>query len=166
MALGYFNDKPVTGSRVIMLVSDGAARIDPDTQTTLTQLFHQNRAMLYWIYLRNDRSASLQSRPINANESTSPEYFLHQFFLNMGIPYRAFEAENPKALQDAIAEIGKLENKPIQHTEKIARQSLAETCYQWAIWGILILLVVRYLELKFETSFSKKSELNTSRIHL
>ncbi|MGR9115277.1 MAG: vWA domain-containing protein [Gammaproteobacteria bacterium] len=157
MALNYFKDKPVTGSRVIMLISDGAARIDQDTQTTIAQMFHQNKAMLYWIYLRNERSASLQNRPANANESTSPEYFLHQFFLSMDIPYRAFEAENPKALQDAIFEIGKLENKPIQYTETIARQSLAENCYQWAILGILLLLAVRYFELKTEKSLTRNT---------
>ena len=150
MALDYFKDQPVTGSRVIMLVSDGAARIDPDTQTTLTQLFRQNKVMLYWLYLRNDRSAGLQSKPVNANESTTPEYFLHQFFLNMDIPYRPFEADNPEALKEAIAEIGKMENKPIKYTETIGRQSLAEDCYRWAISGILLLLFVRYLELQSE----------------
>ena len=155
MALDYFKDKPVTGSRVIMLVSDGAARIDQDTQTTLTQLFHQNKVLLYWIYLRNERSLSLKSLPSNANESTSPEYFLHRFFQNMGTPYRAFEAENSEALQDAIAEVGQLENKPIRYTEKIPRQSLVDFCYQWAIPGILLLLVVRYFELKTESYLSK-----------
>lgn len=156
MALDYFKDKPVTGSRVILLVSDGAARIDQDTQTTLAQLFYQNKVMLYWIYLRNDRSASLLNPPVNANESTSPEYFLHRFFLNMGIPYRAFEAENPKALEEAIAEIGKLENRPIQYTEKIARKSLLDACIQWALLGIALLLAVRYFELKTEVRLSIK----------
>ncbi|MGR9044168.1 MAG: vWA domain-containing protein [Gammaproteobacteria bacterium] len=156
MALDYFKNKPVTGSRVIMLVSDGAARIDLETQTLLAQLFNQHRVLLYWIYLRNDRSASLYNPPANANESTSPEYFLHRFFMNMGIPYRAFEAENPKALENAITEIGKLENKPIQYHEKIPRQNLSETCYRWAILGIVILLLARYFELKTEVALAKK----------
>ena len=50
MALSFFTDQPMTGSRVILLVSDGAARIDTETQTTLTQMFHQNKVMLYWVY--------------------------------------------------------------------------------------------------------------------
>lgn len=150
MALGYFEDRPVTGSRVIMLVSDGAARIEPETQIALAQLFQQFKVMLYWVYLRDDKSAGLDSKPANANESTSPEYFLHQFFTGIGIPYKAFEAQNREALQNAIDEIGRLENKPIQYTEKIARQSLAEYCYSWAIAGIALLLVVRYFELKSE----------------
>lgn len=156
MSMDFFKGQAVTGSRVIMLVSDGAARIDQDTRARLAQLFRQNNVMLYWIYLRNERSASLRQRPANANESTTPEYFLHQFFLSMDIPYRAFEAENPEALQQAITEIGKLERKPIRYTEKIARQSLTESCCRWALGGILILLAVKYFELRSEAFLSKK----------
>ncbi|MGR9052572.1 MAG: vWA domain-containing protein, partial [Gammaproteobacteria bacterium] len=155
MALDFFKDKPVTGSRVILLVSDGAARIDQDTQAALAQLFSQNRVMLYWVYLRDARSGSLTQRPANANESTSPEYFLHQFFQSMDIPYRAFEADNPEALRAAIDEIGKLENKPIQYTETVARRDLAPLFYRWAVFGILVLLGVGYLELKTEVKVFK-----------
>ncbi|WP_341326435.1 vWA domain-containing protein [Methylotuvimicrobium sp. KM2] len=158
MALDYFQERPLTGSRVILLVSDGAARIDPETQSTLAQLFHQYKVMLYWVYLRDDRSLPLDSKPANANETTSPEYFLHQFFQSIGIPYKAFEAQNPEALQNVIDEIGRLENKPIQYTEKIARQSLAEYCYLIAITGILLLLIARYFELKSEQHLSESKE--------
>lgn len=150
MALDYFQERPFTGSRVILLVSDGAARIEPETQSQLAQLFHQYKVMLYWVYLRDDRSPPLDRKPVNANESTSPEYFLHQFFLSIGIPYKAFEANNPGALQNVIDEIGRLENKPIQYAEKIARQSLSDYCYLLAIGGILILLFARYFEIKTE----------------
>lgn len=153
MALDYFSNQSITGSRVIMLVSDGAARIDLDTQSTLRQLFHQHKVMLYWVYLRNNKSASLKNKPKNANETTTPEYFLHQFFLNMGIPYQAFEAENSEALQQAIKEIGNLENKPIKYSNKIARQYLSKICYRWALYWILLLLAVRYLEMKSEKIF-------------
>jgi len=158
MALEYFIDQPVTGSRVILLVSDGAARIDEATQTTLTQLFKLHKVMLYWIYLRNKSSASLTERPANANETTTPEYFLHQYFLGMGVPYRAFEAQNPRALQQAIAEIEKLENKPIQYALKVPRQSLVNEFYGWAILGLVFLLLIRWLELRTGASLSKKAD--------
>ncbi len=151
MALDFFTGKPITGSRVILLVSDGAARIDKTTQTTLSQLFSQNRAMLYWIYLRNKHSVSLSKKPPNANETTTPEYFLHQFFLTMGIPYHAFEAENPDALQHAIEEIEKLENNPIRYREKIPRHYLDDLCFQMAIIGLILLLLVKYFEYKTES---------------
>jgi mxaC protein len=156
MGLSYFSDIPVTGSRVILLVSDGAAKIDIDTQTTLTQLFHQNRVMLYWVYLRNKDSARLDTKPANINESTTPEYFLHQYFQSMGIPYRSFEAENPQALQEAIKAIGELENKPIRYTEKIPRKDLAETCYLWTLAGLFVLLLIKYFEVKTEQKLIKR----------
>ncbi len=145
MALDYFADQPQTGSRVILLVSDGAARIEPETQDKLSRIFHQNKVILYWIYLRNKNSASLRQKPANANETTTPEYFLHQYFLSMNIPYRAFEAENPDALQNAIREIEKLENEPIIYQEKIPRQYLANLSYQLAMLLIIVLFCLHYL---------------------
>lgn len=140
MALDYFADQPLTGSRVILLVSDGAARIEPETQEKLGHLFRQNKVILYWIYLRNKNSVSLRQKPDHANETTTPEYFLHQYFLSMNIPYRAFEAENPDALQNAIREIEKLENEPILYQEQIPRQPLSGFSYQLAILLIGVLL--------------------------
>ena len=147
IALDYFTGQPITGSRVILLVSDGAARIDLDQQNTLKQLFRQNKSMLYWVYLRDKKSPSLTVKPKNANETTTPEYFLHQFFLSMDVPYQAFEAENEEALQQAIVAIEKQENKPIKYQERIPRQSLAKQCYLSAIIGLLFLLVIRGLEI-------------------
>lgn len=146
MALSYFTDQPITGSRVILLVSDGAARIDTDTRNLITQMFHQNRVMLYWIYLRNKKKASLTTKPAHANETSSPEYFLHQYFLSMGIPYQAFEAESRAALQDTIATIGNLENKPLVYTETRPRRHIADVCYRLALAGILILLLAQRLQ--------------------
>ncbi len=147
MALTFFNDQPVTGSRIILLVSDGAARIDTDTQAQIRQWFYQNQVTLYWIYLRNQNSASLSVRPKNPNEKNSPEYFLHQFFQNMDIPYHAYEAENPEALSQAIADIGQLENKPIRYLEKIPRTDLSSYFYSSAAFFTLLLLVSKAWEI-------------------
>ena len=51
MALDYFTDQPSIGFRIILLVSDGTARIVQNQQNTLKQLFRQNRSMFYWVYL-------------------------------------------------------------------------------------------------------------------
>ena len=147
MALSFFNDQPVTGSRIILLVSDGAARIDTDTQAQLRQWFYQNQVTLYWIYLRNRNSASLSVRPENPNEQNSPEYFLHQFFQNMDITYHAYEAENPEALSQAIADIGLLENKPIRYLEKIPRIDLSNYFYRVAAFFTLLLLISKAWEI-------------------
>lgn len=151
MAFSFFDAQTPTGSRVILLVSDGAARIEQDTQTTLTQLFQQHKVILYWIYLRDKNSNSLTNRPKNANERTAPEYFLHQYFSGMGIDYQAFEAEDPQSLQAAIAEIEKLENKPLSFQQKMPREDLSGYLFRMAMFGLVLLIAVRWLEIKSES---------------
>jgi mxaC protein len=152
MALDFFAGKPITGSRLILLVSDGAARIDEETQDRLRQGFQETQASLYWIYLRNPRSAPLSEKPANPNESTTPEYFLDQYFRNLGVPYRAFEAENPAALQRAIAEVEKLENLPLRYLEKLPRRDLSGGCYGAAFVLVLLLIAAKAMEVKSWTA--------------
>ena len=98
--------------------------------------------------MRNKKKGALDKKPANANETSSPEYFLHQYFLSMGIPYRAFEAESRVELQRTIEKIGELENKPLLYTEIIPRQSQSQTCFMLAIIGMLLLLVGQRLQVK------------------
>jgi len=148
MALDYFTGRPVTGSRIILLVSDGAARMQAETGDYIRQIFQDNRAALYWIYLRNPRGGGLSTVPKNPNESTTPEYFLHQYFQTLGVPYRAYEADNPEALQRAIEDVEKLENQPLRYREKLPRKDLSGFCYATALVCLLILLVFKTLEVK------------------
>ncbi|MEN8260379.1 MAG: VWA domain-containing protein [Pseudomonadota bacterium] len=148
MALDFFTDRPVTGSRVVLFVSDGAARIEPETGELLGRWFRENQVALYWLYLRNPHGVSLFEKPENPNETTTPEYFLHQYFLSIDIPYRAYEAENPEALEKAIADIERLENKPIRYPEKIPRQDLSGWCYAAAAMLLVLLLPAKALEVQ------------------
>jgi mxaC protein len=148
MALEHFRGQPVTGSRVILLVSDGAARIDEDTRDTIRQLFQDRQAALYWIYMRNPKSGRLSVPPANPNESTTPEYFLHQYFETLGVPYRAYEAENPQAVRQAIADVERLENRPLVYRERLPREDLSGWCYGAALVLGLILLAFRAMEVK------------------
>ena len=147
MALTFFSEQPRNGSRIILLVSDGATRIDPDTQDRLHQWFHQNQVTLYWIYLRNPSSASLSAPPKHPNENTSPEYFLHQYFQDMDIPYHAYEAENPEALAQAIADIGQLESKPIRYFETTPKTDWSVYCFAGATFLTFVLLLCKALEI-------------------
>jgi mxaC protein len=154
MALDYFADQPLTGSRIIMLVSDGAAKMDNDTQQVLKLLFKDRQARLYWIYLRNHNGTRLTDIPKNANESRTPELFLHQFFQSLDVPYRAFEAENPQILRDSIAEIDRLENKPLVYQEKTPRRSLSSWVFASALLLMLSLVPMRLLETRALRAFS------------
>lgn len=148
MALDYFNGQPVTGARVVLLVSDGAARMEPEVADALRQNFQDKQASLYWIYLRNPKGGRLAQAPKNPNESTTPEYFLHQYFQTLGIPYQAYEADNPQAMRQAIAAVEHLENRPLVYREKLPRQDLSGYCYGAALGCLLVLLVFQSLEVK------------------
>lgn len=148
MSLDFFNDQPYTGSRVILLVSDGAARLEPEVQEALRLGFEKNRIRLYWLYLRSHNGKDLNQKPRNANESTTPEYFLHRYFQTLPTGYRAYQAENPAALKQAIADINKLENKPIHYQEKIPAEDLSVYCHSLAFGLILLLLITRLWEVE------------------
>lgn len=154
MALDYFADQPLTGSRIIMLVSDGAAKMDTDTQRVLQLLFKDRQARLYWIYLRNHNGVHLSDTPKHANESRTPELFLHQFFQSLDVPYQAYEAENPQMLRDSIAEIDRLENKPLVYQEKTPRRSLSNWVYAIALLLMLLLIPIRLLESRALAAFA------------
>jgi len=148
MALDFFADRPRLGSRLILLVSDGAARIDEQTRDRLRQTFQETGTTLYWIYLRNPTSAPLTQKPSNPNETTTPEYFLNQYFESLEVPYRAFEAENPNTMEKAIAEVERLENLPLPYKEKLPREDLSGYFFGLALFLTLLLTAARALEVK------------------
>lgn len=152
MALDFYSGKPLTGSRLILLVSDGAARIDDETRDRLRQSFQETQSTLYWIYLRNPKGARLSDKPNNPSESTTPEYFLHQYFQELGVPYRAFEAENPEAMRQAIAEVDRLENLPLAYRERLPRRDVSGGCYGAALFFMLLLVAGKAMEVKSWTA--------------
>ena len=149
-ALAYFEDRPYTGSRIVMLVSDGGDRIDPGARDRIAQLARKTRAAIYWIYIRSARSPGLlpdQAEPPE-NADTVPEYFLHRYFLSLGTPYRAYEAGTPEALQQAVDDVNRLENLPITYQDTIPRRDLSGWGYAVALVGVLLLLGANLLELR------------------
>jgi mxaC protein len=149
LALSYFADDATTGSRIVLLVSDGAAVIDPDSEQKLRRLFTEHQVRLYWIFLRSLGSPGIFETPEDPrddNASARPERYLHLFFSGLGIPYRAYEAENPDALRQAIAEIDRIENLPIHYLERLPRRDLTPVCYGLSLLAVALLLAVKLAE--------------------
>jgi len=149
-ALGYFEDRPYTGSRIVMLVSDGGDRLDPSARERIARLAHKTRAAIYWIYIRSARSPGLlpdQAEP-PANADAVPEYFLHRYFLSLGVPYRAYEAGTPEALQQAVDDVNRLENLPITYKDTVPRRDLSNWGYAVALGAVLLLLGANLVELR------------------
>jgi mxaC protein len=138
-------------ARVIVLVSDGAAVIDRKVQEKLRAAFAKRRVNLYWLYLRTEGAPGILDVPKPGEEDTPqalPERHLNIFFKSLGIPYKAFEAENPEAVAAAVAEIGKLERSPITYYERVPQQSLAWLAYAIAAAAIVLLLVSKLAEVR------------------
>ncbi|MDD2761024.1 MAG: VWA domain-containing protein [Methylomonas sp.] len=143
MALSFFDRQPVQGSRIVLLVSDGAAAIDPDSEAALRILFKQQQVRLYWLFLRTDNSPGIFAQPDDPrddNAQAMPELYLHRFFGGLHIPYQAYEAENPGAMRKAINDIDRLEQLPLHYREAIPKQDLSGLCYGWT--GVLMALLL------------------------
>lgn len=147
--LESFRGRPYSGSRIMMLVSDGGDHIEPDTRDAIVKRMREYRVSLYWIYIRSVASPGLavDDQRIALNADTVPEAFLHRFFGSMGTPYKAYEAEDPESLQRAIADVNRLENLPIVYRDTVPPRDLAPWCYGVALACTLVLLVAKLLEL-------------------
>ncbi len=149
-ALSSFDDRRYTGSRIVMLVSDGGDRLDPDVAERITTQARRQRAAIYWIYLRSANSPGRAPQPGEPPQDADavPEVVLHRFFESMGSPYRAYEAANPEALRQAIEAVNRLENLPITYLDAVPRRELAAPCYGVAFGCVVLLLAANLLEIR------------------
>jgi mxaC protein len=149
-ALSSFDDQPYTGSRIIMLVSDGGDRLDPDASERIAYFARKHHVAIYWIYLRSANSPGLmlETGEPPQNADTVPEYALHRFFGSMGTPYRAWEAGTPDALQKAIEAVNQLENLPITYLDSVPRRELSAWCRGTALACVLLLLAANLVEIR------------------
>lgn len=147
--LEFFEDKPFTGSRLVMLVSDGAAKLVEPVKDQIKHLMEKHRVTLYWVYIRDRDSPSLFSIiDEKLAKDIAPEQWVHKFFSGLNLPYRAFAAENPSALQEAISEVSKLQNLPIQYTDIIPKRDLSGWCYGIAAFLLLLLTMAKASEVQ------------------
>ncbi len=145
----YFDQRAYTGSRLIMLVSDGGAQLDPEMRAKLSTVLKRLRIGLNWIYIRSSGSRGLQAEAGDSEAmETAPERSLHRFFQGIGIPYRAYEAEDPEAMKRAIADVARMENLPIQYQEMLPRFDFAPRCYALAAAGCVLLFAAAMLRVR------------------
>ena len=148
-AVAQFKDVPDSGSRAIILISDGAGRVDGVVQQKLKAWLSEHNITLYWIVLREPGGISIfDSKYEDWNEIELPpvKIELHKFFQTLDTPFQAYEAEDPKSLEAAIFDINKKEKKPITYLEKIPGKNFTQLFYFLAVLMIALLLGVKYLE--------------------
>jgi len=149
-ALSSFEGRAYTGSRVVMLVSDGGDRLDPDAREHIAYLARKHRVSVVWIYLRSVNSPGLVMEKGDAPESIDavPEYALHHFFGTLGGGYRAYEAGDAQALKEAIDAVDRLENLPITYLDTMPRRELAAPMFALAFGCVVLLLGASVVEVR------------------
>jgi mxaC protein len=154
MALSLFDAGGDARSRVILLVSDGAAVIDPRIQAELRADFRRIGPDLYWLFLRTRGAKGISDKPETGDDTPQalPERHLDLFFKSLGVPYHAFEAEGSAAVEAAIGEIDRLERRPFLYPERIPREDLTEVALIVAGVCCLLLLAAKLAETELKTA--------------
>ncbi|WP_330085037.1 vWA domain-containing protein [Methylocystis iwaonis] len=149
MALSMFRASDADHSRAVLLISDGAGVIDPKIQDDLRADFKKAHVNLYWLFLRTEGSQGIYDAHDNdESPQAAPERHLDLYFKSLGVPYRAFEAEGPKATEEALRQIDQLERRPMPYFEKLPRRDLSGTFFAAALGAVCLLLVAKLAEVQ------------------
>ena len=145
-----FNKVPDSGSRAVILLSDGGGRIDAATQEKIKDWFGRLKISLYWIVLRQPGGMSIFNTSFKPRDDDPlpPQIELNEFFKSLNSPFQAYEAEDPKTLQKAIEDINQKERKPIKYFEKIPGQDYSTHCFVTAALLMIVLLTLKLIEVK------------------
>lgn len=147
MALSMFYASESDRSRALLLISDGAGVIDPKIQEDLRADFRKINVNLYWLFLRTEGSRGIHDVDSDADSpQAAPERHLDLYFKSLGVPYRAFEADSPKATQEALRQIDRLERRPMRYFEKLPRRDVAPFFFAVAFLAALLLLAAKLSE--------------------
>ena len=148
-AIKFFEGQPYTGSRVVMLVSDGGARLDQVTRIHIADMLQRYRVALYWVYIRSRNSPGIvTASPGEQRADIAPARVLHEYFETLETPYRVFDAEDPSALAAAIAEVNELQSLPIRYVDVVPRKKIANWCFAAALALVAMLLFIDRTEIR------------------
>ena len=90
-----------------------------------------------------------QGRAAGERRRACPSTSLHRFFESLGTPYRAYEAGNAEALQQAIDDVNRLENLPITYLDtRAAARPVGAGATAWRSACVLLLLAANLVELR------------------
>ncbi|MFA6178210.1 MAG: vWA domain-containing protein [Candidatus Methylopumilus sp.] len=147
---GLFEKVPDSGSRAIILLSDGGGRMSAEVQQKLRDWLDRLNIGLYWIVLRQPGGLSIFDTTYVPREDAAlpPQIELNEYFKTLKTPFHAYEAEDPKSLAAAIDDINQKEKKPIRYLEQIPGKDFTRLCYLLAALMIGLLLCVKYLEVR------------------
>jgi mxaC protein len=144
--IAQFDQRAYSGSRIMLLVSDGGANMDDEMMKRIRIGLARNRIALYWIYLRSYNSAMLDTT--DPRWENAPEMALHRFFQTLKTPYRVYQAEDPESLSRAVADVERQQNLPLDFMEQVPRQDYSRVFVAIAAFSCAMLLAYRSMLLR------------------
>jgi mxaC protein len=144
--IDQFESREYSGSRIILLVSDGGTFLTDTVERRIRSGLLRNRISLYWIHLRSYNSPALDSTDPSSDHA--PEVLLHRFFSTLKTPYRLYEAEAKEDLARAVADVGRQQNFPLDYVEQFPRADYSRAFVMLAAFACFLLLAGRALSLR------------------
>ncbi len=145
-AVSLFDDIQSSGSRAVILLSDGAGKLSPRVKFKISHYFTSKKLNLYWIVLREPDDISIFTNETYSEDKVPDSIVLDQYFKSLKIKYKAFEADNPTALQSALEYINAKEKNAIQYTVTIPGHDYSKNLIVLALVLSLLILVIKNLK--------------------
>lgn len=145
--VGLFDKIENSGSRAIILLSDGAGKLSPRVKFLLGQRLKERKLSIYWIMLREPGEPSIFTKEEYEDDRVPNSIVLHEYFKSLGLKYNAYEAEDADSLQSAIRDIDLREKKAIRYTETIAGYDYSRVFIMIALMLGFLLLAIKNLRI-------------------
>ncbi|HSI46594.1 MAG TPA: vWA domain-containing protein [Methylophilus sp.] len=146
-AVTLFENIASTGSRAIVLLSDGAGKLSPRVKYQIQKQLTGKKLNLYWIVLREPDDISIFSDNVYEEERIPEAIALDKFFRSLKVKYKAFEADNATALESALREIDAKEKNVIQYAIIIPGHDYAKDLILLALLLGLGLVLVKHIRM-------------------
>lgn len=145
-AISLFDSIQSSGSRAIILLSDGAGKLSPRVKYKITQQLTRKKLNLYWIVLREPDDISIFTKQTYSDDSVPDSIVLDRFFKSIKIKYKAFEADNPATLQSALQYIDSKEKNIIQYSVNIPGHDYSRDLIILALFLSVLILLFKNLK--------------------
>jgi mxaC protein len=147
-AIQEFENRGYSGSRVILMVSDGGAQLDEATRERIRAGLAREKIGLYWIYIRSGPNSPNLGTETTSGYGLGEELALHQFFKTLDTPYRLYQVDDSDALAAAMAEIDRQQNFPLTIHERVPRRDHSGLFYLAALLCCAGLLAVHAVQMR------------------
>lgn len=144
-AASLFDNIQSSGSRAIILLSDGAGKLSPRVKRKISEQLTSKKLNLYWIVLREPDDISIFTKETYSEDKVTDSILLDQYFKSLKIKYKAFEADNPTTLQSALQYIDSKEKNDIQYSVIIPGHDYSRELIILALALSLFLLIIKNL---------------------